>query len=90
MANVARPGIGIKVADVLASGDAYYYDHHDSKLFPVLRVVYEDGERLYFHPITGEILLSVDVGRAWYRWLFNALHSGDFHRLARQRPAWDI
>ena len=31
-----------------------------------------------------------DRGRRTYRWLFNALHSLDFHALIAHRPAWDI
>jgi len=89
-AEVARPDVRIESADTLTSGDAYYYSHHGHKVFPVFRAVYEDGERLYFHPLTGALLLSVDVSRAWYRWVFKALHTGDFHRVVRVRPGWDV
>ncbi len=90
LAETARPMTGIQQVVSLSSGDAYYYDHHTPRYFPVHRALYADGERIYFHPVTGEILETVDSERSWYRWLFNALHTGDFHRIARLRPIWDV
>lgn len=91
LARIARPDIPIADVGTLAStGDAYYYSHHNAKHFPVVRAIYVDGEHFYFHPITGELLLAVDENRAWYRWLFTAIHTGDFHNLVRQRPFWDV
>lgn len=38
----------------------------------------------------GRILLAVDGNARAARWLFAALHQGDFHALVRSRPAWDV
>jgi uncharacterized iron-regulated membrane protein len=74
--------------------DAYWYAHqheHEREL-PVLRAVFDDGARTWFHvsPTTGDIVGRIDESRRVYRWLFNALHSFDFQLLLTYRPAWDI
>ncbi len=73
----------------LNSADAYYYSHHDEREFPVFRVSYANGERYYLSQRSGQLLLGMDANRRWYRWLFQALHRGDFHAIARLRPLWD-
>jgi uncharacterized iron-regulated membrane protein len=72
--------------------DAYWYAHHNERELPVLRAVFDDAARSWFHlsPITGDIVGRVDESRRTYRWLFNALHSLDFQLLVMYRPAWDI
>lgn len=75
--------------DTLDVGDEYYYEHHDDKPFPVHRVTFRDGERFYFSQSRGRMELAIDVSRKWYRWLFRAMHTGDFHPVARARPLWD-
>jgi len=72
--------------------DAYWYAHHDERELPVLRAVFDDEARTWFHvsPITGDIVGRIDESRRTYRWLFNALHSLDFQLLVMYRPAWDI
>ena len=35
-------------------------------------------------------MLALDSSRRWYRWLFEALHRGDFHAVVRMRPVWDV
>lgn len=72
--------------------DAYWYSHHRQRVLPVLRVGFGDAAQSWFHidPRTGDILGRSDVSRRTYRWLFNALHSLDFHALIAHRPAWDI
>ncbi|MCZ6459207.1 MAG: PepSY domain-containing protein [Gammaproteobacteria bacterium] len=73
----------------LDSADAYYYSHHDEREFPVFRLSYPDGDRYYLSSRSGELLLGMDANRRWYRWLFEALHRGDFHAIVRLRPLWD-
>ena len=75
---------------LIDEADAYYYSHHEIRTFPVLRVRYQDGERLYLDTVSGELVSAVDSDRRWSRWLFLALHRGDFAAWARQRPVWDL
>ena len=76
----------------LVAEDAYWYSHHQQRVLPVLRVGFDDAAQSWFHidPRTGDILGRSDASRRTYRWLFNALHSLDFHALIAHRPAWDI
>lgn len=76
----------------LVAEDAYWYSHHHQRVLPVLRAGFDDAAQSWFHidPRTGDILGRSDVSRRTYRWLFNALHSLDFHALIAHRPAWDI
>ncbi|KQT20216.1 MAG: PepSY domain-containing protein [Bradyrhizobium sp.] len=77
---------------VLEEYDSYWYAHHHDRELPVLRAVFDDDAKTWFHisPVTGDILGHVDGSRRTYRWLFNALHSFDFCLLLMHRPAWDI
>ncbi|WP_339028448.1 PepSY domain-containing protein [Bradyrhizobium symbiodeficiens] len=77
---------------VLGEYDSYWYAHHDDRELPVLRAVFDDDARTWFHisPVTGDIVGRADGSRRTYRWLFNALHSFDFRLLLMYRPAWDI
>jgi len=86
----ARPQEIIKSVGLIDEPDAYYYGHHDERTFPVLRIQYDDGERLYLDSVSGELVSAVDSNRRWSRWLFLALHRGDFATWARQRPVWDV
>lgn len=72
--------------------DAYWYAHHHDRELPVLRAVFDDDAKTWFHisPVTGDIIGRVDSSRRTYRWLFNALHSFDFQLFLMYRPAWDI
>lgn len=90
IAETLKPAVRIEQIDLLKQADAYYYPHHDDKSFPVLRLQFTDGERYYLNPRSGELELALDKSRTWYRWVFNALHTGDFHRMARSRPFWDV
>ena len=76
----------------LDTEDAYWYSHHQERMLPVLRVGFDDAAESWFHIDlrTGAIVGRSDRGRRTYRWLFNALHSLDFHALIAHRPAWDI
>jgi uncharacterized iron-regulated membrane protein len=72
--------------------DAYWYAHHHERELPILRAVFDDEAKTWFHisPVTGDVVGRVDRSRRSYRWLFNALHSLDFEPLLMHRPAWDI
>jgi uncharacterized iron-regulated membrane protein len=72
--------------------DAYWYAHHQERELPVLRAMFDDEVRTWFHfsPVTGDIVGRIDESGRTYRWLFNALHSLDFRLLLMHRPAWDI
>lgn len=72
--------------------DAYYYHHHESVQLPAWRVIANDGwqTRYYLDPASGDILKRVDTESRFYRWLHYGLHRGDFTRLLRSRPVWDV
>jgi hypothetical protein len=94
-ADVAEAAMGIRTVtatavELLEAGDDYYYSHHVQRELPVYRVTYEDGEMFYLSAYTGSLLRFVDGGARSYRWLFNALHTGDFNTVTRSRPVWDI
>jgi uncharacterized iron-regulated membrane protein len=86
------PQATITMQHRLVDEDAYWYSHHRQRVLPVLRVGFDDTAQSWFHidPRTGDILGRSDESRRTYRWLFNALHSLDFHALIAHRPAWDI
>lgn len=85
-----RPSATIADRGWLHAQDAYYYSHHDTRRLPVYRVVYADGERAYLDGTTGQLSYAVDASRRGSRWLFLALHRGDFAAVVRARPLWDI
>jgi hypothetical protein len=77
---------------MLQAYDFYWYAHHNPRLLPVLRVIFDDPHRTWFHidPATGDVLERLDASRRWQRVLFNALHSLDFPMLLAHRPVWDF
>ena len=85
-----RPDVPVRQSGWLHEGDAYYFSHHAKRRFPVYRIEYEDGERLYLDSVSGELAFAVDSERQWMRWVFHALHRGDFSALFRSRPLWDL
>jgi len=85
-----RPNVAIVDQGWLDQEDAYYFSHHDERPLPVYRVRFEDGERVYLDATTGQLSYAVDANRRSSRWLFLALHRGDFAELIRQRPLWDV
>lgn len=89
-AELLRPGEPVAAQGWLREGDEYYFSHHDAAVFPVYRIRYADRERFYLDAVTGELSFAVDAARRGYRWWFEALHRGDFARLLRSRPAWDL
>lgn len=89
-ASIMRPDVPVADASWLTEDDAYYFNHHDKRRFPVFRIRYEDGERFYLDSTTGELSYAVDRERQWLRWIFHALHRGDFSAFVRSRPIWDL
>lgn len=87
---IMRPEVPVRESGWINVGDAYYFSHHNVRHFPVYRIQYDDGERLYLDSVSGELNFAVDRERRWLRWIFNALHRGDFSRLVRSRPIWDL
>lgn len=79
-------------AQLIFAGDAYYFDHHAARPFPVYRVIADDGDatRYYIDAGTGQLLAKFDANRRWYRWLFEGLHRFDFAAGLRRRPVWDV
>ena len=86
------PGVPVRSSGWLETDDSYYYDHHEKLDFPVYRIVFDNPERrrYYLDAHSGRIVQKVDVDRRWYRWLFHAVHRGDFSAVARSRPLWDL
>jgi hypothetical protein len=82
--------VAATAVELLEAGDDYYYSHHVQRELPVYRVTYADGEMFYLSAYTGSLLRFVDDGARSYRWLFSALHTGDFNTVTRSRPAWDV
>ena len=87
---IMRPSVPVRESGWIDVGDAYYFSHHNVRHFPVYRIQYDDGERLYLDSVSGELNFAVDRERRWLRWIFNALHRGDFSSLIRSRPIWDL
>ena len=83
---------GSAEGQMIQGDDNYYFNHHEQRIFPVWRVLLDDaaGTRYYLNTLNGQILEKFDGNRQWYRWLFLGLHRGDFSRLLRTRPIWDV
>lgn len=89
-ASTMRPDAAVTASGWLTEDDAYYFSHHEKRRFPVYRIQYADGERFYLDGVTGELSYAVDRDRQWLRWIFHALHRGDFSAVVRSRPVWDL
>lgn len=85
-----RPDVPIVEEGLITDEDAYYYSHHLEMRLPAYRIRYADGERIYLDGTTGELAYAVDASQRGYRWLFAALHRGDFAAIVRLRPVWDL
>ncbi len=85
-------GVSIAAAELIQEGDAYYFNHHATRPFPVYRVIVDDDEqtRYYLDGATGQLVSKVNSGLRWYRWLHLGLHRLDFTAAMRARPVWDI
>lgn len=81
---------GSYTLSLLQEPDAYYYGHKENPEFPIYRLQYDDEERLYVSPTSGFLVTALDGNARRLRWLFEALHRGDFAAWARQRPVWDL
>ncbi len=86
------PDTAVAESGWLEAPDAYYYEHHVPLDFPVWHIVYDnpDRTRYYLDAASGDVVLKADSAHRSYRWLFHALHRGDFSAVARSRPVWDI
>jgi hypothetical protein len=84
--------LGLQDASVdrIVDEDAYYYSLHEDVRLPAWRIRDAFGDRLYISEETGLLQATVDRNAAPNRWLFQAMHSLDFHELLRSRPLWDI
>ena len=85
----------VAVADVarLQEYDAYYYGRGSSgPPLPVVRVRFADPLEtwVYVDPATDDVVGSVHRYSRLERWLFDGLHSLDFHFWYDRRPLWDI
>ena len=78
LARTMRPDVAVSDIDFLTAGDTYYYSHHVARKFPVYRIIYEDGERIYLDGLNYEQAAVFDSGRKTARWLYLGLHRGDF------------
>jgi len=92
IAALAAPGAPVREAGVIETGDDYYFAHYDDVALPAYRLVLDDAAatRLYFDPVSGELLQKFDRDRRWYRWLFLGLHRLDFTAGLRARPLRDL
>lgn len=86
-----RPDARILAAERLDRGDLYYYAHHRSPPFPVLRVRFDDAAAnvFYLDLNAGRIAARLDDDGRVHRWLFNALHRLDVPPLLAFRPLRD-
>lgn len=85
-----RPDVPIAEEGMITEEDAYYYTHHLEMRLPAYRIRYADGERIYLDGTTGELAYALDANQRIDRWLFAALHRGDFAAIVRLRPVWDL
>ena len=83
-------GVGHSNVAHLRREDTYYYSLHNDIELPVFRVSNTKNESLYISEVSGRLVATVDKERRNYRWLFDALHRGDFHTIIRARPLWDV
>ncbi|RZT41773.1 PepSY-associated TM helix domain-containing protein [Cupriavidus agavae] len=91
-AGVLLPGVRLADTTLQTAPDLYWYSHHHSRRFPVLRVAFDDADQTlaYIDPATGQVEGRGNDSRRLYRWLFHAAHSYDFVALTQHRPAWDV
>ena len=92
IAALTGDGRPVREAGLIASGDHYYFSHHDEVSLPAYRIVFDDAERsrYYFDPVSGDLRQKFDRDRRWNRWLFHGLHRFDFTPAMRERPLWDV
>lgn len=88
LAAAARSLGAIESQGRIATGDAYYFAHHEAVRLPAWRIVLADGRREYLDPASGEVLRSVDAAARGFRWLHLGLHRLDFTPGLDRGPAW--
>jgi len=91
-ASLALADAPVAKTQLLTQEDRYWYSHHHQRVLPVLRVKFDDsdGNWLHIDPRSGQVVGMLNQSARLDRWLFNALHSLDFHFLIDYRPAWDL
>jgi uncharacterized iron-regulated membrane protein len=86
------PDANLVSHELLTRYDNYYYTTHDRfRPLPVLRVKFDDPENIWYHIDlqTGEVVNRLTARGRVARWIYNGLHSLDFHFLISRRPLWD-
>jgi len=88
------PGVTLTKLDVLEQGDAYYYERAEKRRWrslPVYRATLEGSAAttMYLEPTSGEVFLTQSTGSRMRRWLYQGLHSFDYHPFV-VRPFWDV
>lgn len=87
------PDAALVRSETIAVYDDYYYTHHNRyRPLPVLRAVFADPERSWFHVDleTGQVVNRMTATDRVARWLYNGLHSLDLAWLFQRRPLWDV
>jgi uncharacterized iron-regulated membrane protein len=65
-------------AELLNSGDSYYFaSRSEAARLPAQRIV-AGGVRYYLDPLSGAVVMVADSDGRWYRWLHEGLHRLDF------------
>ena len=88
LATDMRPNHQVKSVELITEGDSYYYSHHKTRQFPVYRIIYEDGERIYLDALSMDVAAVFDGGRKTARWLYLGLHRGDFFPSLNKTIVW--
>jgi len=91
-ASQALANTSVAKVQLLTQEDRYWYSHHQQRVLPVLRVMFDDSDGSWLHidPRSGQVVGMLNQSARLDRWLFNALHSLDFRFLIDYRPAWDL
>lgn len=89
---LAAAHASVASARLVPDEDSYYFAHHEPVQLPVYRIILDDDDRTryYLQPDSGRLLMKVDANGRWHRWLFEAMHRGDFAGWLRRRPVWDV
>lgn len=87
-----QPEKEISAVEVLKDYDAYYYDKHQTKPLPVVKISLKDDRNTsyYINPKTTQVMSKYETKSRINRWLYHGLHSLDFPALYFKRPLWDV
>ena len=82
----------IKETNWLTDYDDYYYNKHRTLPLPILRVKFSDALSTwyYINPSSAAVIKKVEQDSRLERWIYNGLHSLDFHVIFFRRPLWDV